>query len=222
MPERIFPRTIAGFTQYIKIAYNKALSSLSQYGINPDKLTVVTPLYEDYIQAEEIAANPESATKGARRARDDARKALEPVWRHFLNENIRFNSAVPAIDLEVFGIKGRDVMRTPTGVPDVAPTLSIRQAGVRRYEIETFDSVTGKKRKPLHAAGSYLYLAVTEVGHYPQHESEYRKLDFSSNCRHVIEFPLDQLAKQAHIYGRYTNAHGKQGPEGLSEAVIIA
>ncbi|MDR2469177.1 MAG: hypothetical protein LBD27_01685 [Tannerella sp.] len=222
MPERVFPTTITGFTEYIKIAYMKAESSLVLYGINPEKLMPIEPLYGNYIAAEAIAANPETATKGARRTRDNARKALEPAWRRFLNENIRYNSAVPAVDLEVFGIKERDTTRTPAGIPDVAPTLSVRQAGVRRYEIEVLDSVTGKKKKPLHATGSYIYLAVTEVGHEPQHESEYRKLDFSSNCRHVVEFPLEQLAKQAHFYARYANAHGKEGPEGLTEAIIIA
>ena len=190
MPESIFPRTITGFTEYIKIAYMKAQNNLPLYGIIPEKLMPITPLYNAFIQAEAIAANPDTATKGARRTRDEARKALEPAWRRFLNENIRYNSAVPAADLEAFGIKERDTIRTPASIPDVAPTLSIRQSGVRRYEVETLDSITGKKKKPPHATGSYLYLAVTEVGQEPQHESEYHKLDFSSNCHHTIEFPL--------------------------------
>jgi hypothetical protein len=221
MPESIFPRTITGFTEYIKIAYAKAQTNLPVYGISPDKLTPITPLYTTYVQAESVAANPDTATAGARRTRDDARKALEPAWRKFLNENIRYNSAVPVADLEVFGIKERDTTRTPAGIPDTVPALSIRQAGVRRYEIEVLNSETGKKKKPQYATGSYIYLAVTEPGEEPKHDSEYRKLDFSSNCHHVAEFPLEQLAKQANFYARYSNAHGKEGPEGLTEAVII-
>ncbi|MDR2139703.1 MAG: hypothetical protein LBP50_09160 [Tannerella sp.] len=222
MPESLYPRTITGFTEYIKIAYAKAQAGMQVYGISPDKLAPVTPLYNTYIQAEAVAANPDTATTGARRTRDNARKALEPAWRKFLNETIRYNSAVPTADLEVFGIKQRDTTRTPAGVPDIFPVLSIRQAGVRRYEVEVLNSETGKKKKPQYATGSYVYLAVTEPGQEPQHESEYRKLDFSSNCHHVIEFPLEQLARKAHIYARYSNAHGKEGPEGITEAVIIA
>jgi hypothetical protein len=221
MPESIFPRTITGFTEYIKIAYAKAQINLPVYGISPDKLTPVTPLYGAYVKAEETAANPDTATAGARRARNDARKALEPAWRKFLNENIRYNSAVPIADLEVFGIKERDTTRTPAGVPDIPTVLSIRQVGVRRYEIEVLNSETGKKKKPQYATGSYIYLAVTEPGEEPKHDGEYRKLDFSSNSRHVVEFPLEQLAKQANIFARYSNAHGKEGPKGLTEAVII-
>jgi hypothetical protein len=222
MPENLFPTTIAGFTEYIKIAYAKAQANLSKYGIADAKLTPVTPLYNTYVQAEAVAANPETATTGARRTRDEAGEALKKEWRKFLNENIRYNTAVPAADLEVFGIKERDTTRTPAGIPDVVPALAIKHVGVRRYEINVLDSATGKKKKPQYATGSYLYLAVTEVGEEPKHESEYRKLDFSSNCHHVVEFPLEQLAKQANIYARYSNAHGKEGPESIAEAVVIA
>jgi hypothetical protein len=221
MPDNIFPATIAGFTQYIEIAYAKAQNSLQKYGVPPDKLEVITPLYDDYINAEAVAANTETAIRGARRTRDEAREALEKAWRKFLNENIRYNSAVPAADLEVFGIKERDTTPTKIGIPDVIPTLSIKQVGRRRYELEVLDGTTGKKKKPKFATGSYIYLAVTEVGVEPKHESEYHKMDFSSNCHHVLEFPIEHVAKQANIYASYSNSHGKEGPEGPVETVII-
>jgi hypothetical protein len=221
MASNFIPKSITGFTEYMKIVYVKAQNNLSIYGINFDKFAPITPLYNTYIEKEAIAANPETATTGARRARDEAREALEPAWRMFINENIRFNSAVPVEDLEVFGIKKRDTTPTKVGIPDFIPALSIRQVGVRRYEVEVLNSATGKKKKPQYATGSYIYLAVTEPGKTPEHENEYRKLDFSSNCHHVLEFPIEQLAKQANIYARYSNAHGKEGPEGLTETVII-
>jgi hypothetical protein len=221
MGKDMFPSTIAGFTEYMKNAYAKAQNSLTAYGISADKLAPITPLYNTYIEKEEIASNPETATTGARRARDDARKNLEPAWRKFLNESIRYNSAVPPEDLEVFGIKERDTTPTKAGIPDRVPAVAIKQVGVRRYEAEVFDSTTGKKKKPLYATGSYIYLAITDPGKSPEHDSEYRKLDFSSTCHHVLEFPLEQLAKQANIYARYSNAHGKEGPESLVETIII-
>jgi hypothetical protein len=221
MASDLFPRTIAGFTEYIKIAYVKAETNLSVYGVDAGKLEVVKPFYYTYIEKEAIAANPETATTGARRARDEARQALEPEWRQFLNENIRFNSAVPTEDLEVFGIKKRDATPTKVGIPDVVPTLSIKRVGVRRYEIEVFNGVTGKKKKPKYATGSYIYLAVTEAGKTPEHDNEYHKMDFSSNCRHLLEFTIEQLALQANIYARYSNSHGKEGPESSAEVIII-
>jgi hypothetical protein len=221
MPEKIFPRTITGFTEHIKIAYNKAEANQEAYHIDPDNLSVITPLFEAYIQAEKIAANPDTATTGARRTRDKAREVLESAWRKFLNENIRYNSKVPVADLNIFGIKERDTVRTPVGIPDTVPVISVKQVGARRLEVETLDGVTGKKKKPKYATGSYIYVAVTEVGQTPLHENEYHKQEFSSNCHHLLTFPLEQLAKQANIYARYSNVHGKEGPEGPVDVVII-
>ena len=221
MPDHLFPPTNARFAEYIKIAYAKAQNNLTNYGVSQDKLAVITPLYNAYLAAEAEVADPDTATKGQRRTRDEARKALESAWRKFLNECIRYNSAVPTADLEVFRIKERDTTRTTAGVPDKTGVISAKRVGVRRYEVEVFDSGTGKKKKPLHATGSYIYLAVTEVNEVPRHEDEYRRLEFSSTCHHVVEFPIEQLAKQAHIYARYTNAHGKEGPKGEVETLII-
>ena len=222
MPEYLFPRAIAGFTEYIKIAYVKVQNNLNTYGISSAKLAVITPLYSAYIAAEAVAANPDTATKGARRTRNNARDALTAEWRKFLNECIRYNSAVHAADLEVFGIRKRDTTRTQAGIPYRIPVVFAKPAGARRFEVEVLDSETGKKKKPQYAAGSYIYLAVTDMGQAPQREHEYRKLNFSSNCHHVVEFPMEQLAKQAHIYARYSNAHGREGPEGPVETVIIS
>jgi hypothetical protein len=221
MADDLFPRTILGFTEYMKIVYVKAQNNLQVYGINPVKFEPIHPLYNKYIEKEAKAANPETATTAARRARDESRKILEHAWRAFINENIRYNSSVPAEDLEVFGVKKRDTTLSKAGIPDVVPTLSIRQVGVRRYELEVFDGATGKRKKPRYSAGSYIYLAVTEPGKTPEHDSEYHNMGFSSNCHHIIEFPIEQQAKQANIYARYSNAHGKEGPEGFTKAIII-
>jgi hypothetical protein len=221
MSDYLYPTTIAGFTEYIKIAYKKAQANLSTYGIASGKLDAITPLYNDYVQAEAVAANPETATAGARRARDEAADLLKPAWRKFINECIRYNSAVPAVDLEVFRIRRHDPVRTPAGIPDTVPMMAVKSVGARRIEIEVLNSETGKKKKPRYAAGSFVYVAVTEVGQTPKHEIEYRRQEFSSNCHHVVEFPLEQLAKQAHIYARYANVHGKEGPAGPAETVII-
>jgi hypothetical protein len=222
MPDNLFPTTIAGFTGYFKIAMSKVESNMANYKIFPERLAAIMPYYTAYMQAEALAANPDTATTGARRARDKARKALEPLWRAFLNENIRHNSLVPAADLEVFRVKKRDTTRTPPGVPENIPVISVRHAGARRLEVDVIDGETGKKKKPRHVAGSFIYVAITAAGETPGHADEYRKQDFSSNCHHLLEFPLEQLAKQANIFARYANPQGKEGPASAVEPVIIA
>jgi hypothetical protein len=131
-------------------------------------------------------------------------------------------SGVPAADLEVFGIKRPDDVRTPAGVPDAIGLVSLKQVGAFRFEGHVLDSATGKPKNPLHATGSYLYVAITDMDKEPEHEDEFHKRDFASNNKHVLEFHREQKGKQAHVYARYSNQHGKEGPEGPTEVVVIS
>jgi hypothetical protein len=221
MGKNFIPTSIAKFTEYIKIAFKKAKDNLAAYEITPDKLAVVEPAYNRYIAAEALAADPDTATTGHRRERDEAKKALDPLWRLFLNAHIRYNELVPAADLEVFGIKRSDHARTPAGVPDAIPMVSLNRVGAYRFEAHVLDSATGKPKNPLHATGSYLYVAITDLDKEPEHEDEFRKRDFSSNNKHVLEFHMEQRGKQASVYARYSNAHDKEGPEGPTEVIVI-
>jgi hypothetical protein len=83
------------------------------------------------------------------------------------------------------------------------------------------ESKTGKLRKPKNAAGSYLYVAITEIGQQPVHADDYRNKGFSSNGKHLLSFSNEQIGKQAHVFARYANAHGKEGPRGADTVIVI-
>jgi hypothetical protein len=221
MGKSFIPASIAKFTEYIKVAFKKAEDNLPNYGIGSDKLDEVRPFYDRYIAAEATAADPDTATTGHRRERDEAREALGPRWRKFLNACIRYNTLVSEADLEVFGIKRNDDVRTPAGIPDEIGLVSLKRVGAYRFEAHVLESATGKPKNPLHATGSNLYVAVTDLNKEPEHADEFHKRDFASNNKHVLEFHIEQKGKQAHVYARYSNAHGKEGPEGPTEVVVI-
>ncbi|MDR1114568.1 MAG: hypothetical protein LBL33_00145 [Tannerella sp.] len=221
MAKDVIPQTIAGFTEYIKIGYQKVSVNLNAYGISPAKLAVITPLYNDYIAKEALAANPDTATKGNRKARDEARDTLEKAWRQFLNESIRFNTSVGTADKAVFGISPRDGIRTPAQTPTDTGIVKVKRLGAFEYEATVIDEKTSKRKLPEHAAGSFIYLTVSEPGVLPENIEAYRKLDLSSNARHDLHFSPSELGKQANVYARYSNRHGKEGPAGPIETFLI-
>jgi hypothetical protein len=221
MGKDFIPTSISKFTEYIRIAIKKAMDNLSAYGIQPDALSGILPVFDNYTAAEALAADPDTATTGNRRERDAIKEELITLWRAFINAHIRYNALVSEADLEVFGIKRGDGTRTPAGVPDKIPMASIARVGALRFEVQVLDSDTGKPKNPQYATGSYLYVAVTDINVEPLHEDEFHKRDFASNNKHVLEFRREQTGKEAHIYARYSNAHGKEGPEGPTEVVII-
>jgi hypothetical protein len=215
------PKGNAKFTEFFVHAYKKVIDTASTYGFAPDKIAVITLSYNAFIEAETVASNPETATSAARQHRDHCHKTLESDWRNFLNENVRFNTLISDVDLAVFGIVDGDDTPTTAGVPTATGTVLATRVGVSSYEIRVLDSNTGKPKNPEHSTGSYLYVAVTEVGQQPAGTDDYRKKDFSSNNKHLLEFTNEQVGKQAHIFARYSNAHGKEGPRGEDSIVVI-
>jgi hypothetical protein len=216
------PKGNSQFTDYINVAFKKAQDNAVVYDIDPAKVTAIEPAYNRFITAEAMASNPDTATTGHRRERDEAKKDLESMWRGFLNANIRYNDKVPAADLEVFGIKRSDDTRTPAGVPDAIPMVTLNRVGAFRFEAHVLNSTTGKIKNPLHSTGSYLYVAITDMDKEPEREDDFRKRDFASDNKHVLTFTREQKGKQANVYARYSNQHGKEGPEGATETVVIS
>jgi hypothetical protein len=218
----VIPRAHARFAEYMTNAFHKLIANAAAYGIAPDKLETITEAYHHFMAAEALASNPDTATGGNRHTRDTAHDVLDKLWRAFLSEYIRYNSLVSEVDLEVFGITKGDSTRTPAGVPDAVGMVSVKRVGAFRLEARVLNAATGKPKNPQHATGSYLYVAVTDIDKTPEHADDFHKKDFSSNNKHVLEFPREQIGRQAHIYARYSNAHGKEGPEGPTEKVIIS
>ncbi|MDR3245116.1 MAG: hypothetical protein LBT50_01635 [Prevotellaceae bacterium] len=217
----IIPRGYAAFAEFIVPAYQKAVATTLVYGISPEMIAAITPSYDAFIAAEAVATNPETATSAARKHRDHCRKTLESDWRNFLNECIRFNKLVGDVDLAVFGIIEVDSNPSTVGIPVATPSIVVNRLGAFSFEVRVLDSKTGKPKKPENANGSYLYVAVTEIGQQPAHVDDYRERDFSSDNKHVLEFMNEQVGKQAHVFARYSNAYGKEGPRGENAVIVI-
>jgi hypothetical protein len=221
MSKGFIPNAITEFTMYIKNAYQKVLVNVSAYEISSSKLAPITILYNDYIAKEALAANPDTATKGNRAARNEARNRLEKAWRQFLNECIRFNSAVSTADKAVFGISPRDSIRTQQQPPKDTGITSVKRTGAFEYKAIVIDEKTSKRKLPENAAGSYLYLAISGPGILPENVDAYQKVEFSSGTSHKLIFSPSDLGRQANIYVRYSNRHGKEGPAGPVETFFI-
>jgi hypothetical protein len=99
--------------------------------------------------------------------------------------------------------------------------VNVKRLGAFEFEVVVIDEKTSKRKLPAHATGSYIYLAISESGVLPEGIDAYRKLDFSSNARHELRFSPSEPGKQANVYVRYSNQHGKEGPAGPVETFFI-
>jgi hypothetical protein len=217
----VIPNTISGFTEYIKTAYDAAVQNEKVYGINPNELAKTTPLYNDFIKQEALCANPVTASKPNRDARNIAWDTLEKQWRVFLNKEIRLNDNISVADKEIFGILPHDEKRTHVLPPKSTGILTITRVGECRFDMVVEDSVTGKKKRPDDATGSNVYSAIVEPGQPVPHKDTFHFEGFSSTSHHTVAFSDEHIAKRAYLFARYSNAHGQEGPEGPVSTIII-
>jgi hypothetical protein len=221
MRKIFIPQGHKEFRAYIVTSHDKLYGEPKYFGVPIAVLNAYGALYLDYLAKDDLAENPDTATKGNRDARNVARDLLEAAWRQIVNEWLRFSSSISVADKEVFHIYPRDLHPTPARTPKDKGLARIRRLGVCQYEITVVDEENLKRKLPADATGSYLYLCVTEAGVLPESFEAYRKLDFSSTAVHLLDFPSSQIRMEAHIYVRYANQHGKEGPRGEAETFVI-
>lgn len=217
----VIPASINGFTVYIGIAYETAMKNETLYGIDPNELAKVKPLYENFTSLEALCANPATATKANRDARNIARTALDRQWRAFLNKEIRLNDAISVADKEIFGIVPRDDIRTVPEPPKEIATVTVARTGELQFDATVEEATTGKKKRPDDATGSNLYSAITGVDEPAPQRSAFHYEGFSSTSHHKLVFTDENIAKRAWVFVRYSNQHGQEGPEGPLTSFIV-
>jgi hypothetical protein len=214
------PQGHAAFTEYMDFCYHKVEINLMPYNIDPTKLPPLTDAYHAFLTAEHTATNPDTATPTAIHERNRLQKILEGAWRTFRNENLRYNAQVSNEDKESFGIKISDGTRHAAGVPTEAGTATPIRRGTCEFEIQVREEKTGKLKNPEHASGSNLYLAIGAIGEAPAF-SDYHRVSYESDNTHDLFLRHEDIGKQANVFARYSNSHGKEGPEGPVNTFVI-
>jgi hypothetical protein len=205
----------------MRIAFETAEMSATKFGISPDELAKVKPLYDAFMHLQALCANPETATRAYRDARGEAWRVLEKHWRVFLNREIRLNGLMSVADKEVFGILPRDVTRTPPGEPKGMAQVTVVRMGERQFDVVVAEVATGKRRRPDDAAYSVIYSAIAGAGDPAPPREAFRYMGFSPKYRHAVTFAETEIARRAWIYARYSNRRGQEGPEGPLSSFII-
>ena len=217
----VIPRKIGEFAEYIRNAYDVTQKNASAYRIDTVEFAKITPLYTTYNNLELLCANPATATKGNRDARNLAWKALEKQWRIFLNKTIRLNDYISIADKEIYGIFPHDDTPTKVTAPKERCELTILREGYCKYDIIVENETIGKKKRPDDATGSNLYSAVVEPGEPAPHRDTFHFDGFSSDCHHKKHFSEDHFGKQAYLFARYSNAHGQEGPDSVIATIQL-
>ncbi|MDR1699303.1 MAG: hypothetical protein LBR75_05730 [Prevotellaceae bacterium] len=212
------PRGIAEFTEYIKNAYDKVNSKLTNYKIDAEAFKPVTSVYNDYIAAEAKAADPEYATRGNRDDRNLLRQELEKVWRVFLGANIRYNTRVSVADMAVIGFTP-SAGGTPTPVPATEPVVKVDFSKEQQHTIHFSDGELSGRAKPDGVHGAEIWAKTG--GEAPMDDSEFRFLAVDTASPYSQRFDLNERGEKAYYRLRWVNTRGETGPWSAVVSAVI-
>jgi hypothetical protein len=222
---RAFPDAEEAFHTKQEVITSKVSQNLEKWGVNKD-------WYQDevltrkmtYVAAYEVCKDPATATKAARKKRDEARADYQAI----LSQLVELLKALPAVthkdldDMEIAYEKGGGKPAIP--VTHHRPAMRVRLITSGMIEIDFLNSETGGHGKP--RGGSGILLALGIAGASPDdHDSDEYRMDapavdqeqlpftmYITDGKVILEFKKHQAGLQLEAAACWTNATGKRGP----------
>jgi hypothetical protein len=187
------------------------IPNLQRFGISEDKLTVVRAQIELCKTAHEKAEQHNAGKADRLDRREKITNAIKAI-RAFVNEHLRYNSAVGQDDKVQLGLHVPDTIHTPVSKPDTWPVVTVRDAGPRRVRIDYHDSVLVSRSRPHGVHGAEIRHALLESA--PETIDEIVHSDYSTRSPHILSFDENARGKTIYLCLRWENNRGEKGPWG--------
>jgi len=152
----------------------------------------------------------QNAAKNAATAKDLARTNLEIVVRTLVRK-VQGTPTVTNAQRQSLGISERGTPRTPTGVPNSRPILTIDTSQRLQHTVSFMDESTPtSKAKPEGVRGCEIWEYIGAVA--PKNPAEYHYLTTDTKTPHIAKFGGDDGGKTAFYMGRWANTKNETGP----------
>lgn len=208
---------IAWLTNFVTYAN----ANLAPLGLVAGDMTPITTNQTAFSTAFNANITAQNAAEAARAAKDTTRTTLETVVRTLVRK-IQGTPAVTNAQRQALGISERGTERTPVGVPDSSPILSVDTSERLMHTIGFADSKTPTtKAKPHGVVGCQIWIY---IGATPSKiPSEYHFLITDRKTPYRYDFEGEDGGKTAHYMGRWENTKGETGPwSEIVSATIVA
>ena len=187
------------------------IPNLQRFGISEDKLTNIRAHIEMCKVAHEKAEQPNAGKADRLDRREKVANAIKAI-RSFVNEYLRYNSAVGQDDKVQLGLHVPDTTHTPIGQPETWPIVTVRDAGPRRVRIDYHDSILVSRARPYGVHGSEIRYALLESA--PETIEDMVHSDYSTRSPHILSFDEKMRGKTIYLCLRWENNRGEKGPWG--------
>ena len=216
-------------TDYVPVAYGTLLSWLlnftnylrphrKRFGIEEEKIDLLQVHIDNYKAAYEKAEHP-NAGRADRLDRKEKAVAATKALRGFVNEFLRFNTALNDDDRIQLGLHVQNGKPTPVLKPETWPMPTVRNAGPRQVRIDYHDSRTATKAKPHGVHGCEIRYSILDSP--PESLDDLPQSQFSTRSSQIFVFDENRRGKSIYFCLRWENTRGEKGPWSEIVSVII-
>jgi hypothetical protein len=214
------PRKDVDFNLWSLNLVSRATERKSALHIPDEAIEALTAEKNNWTTRYQLSVNPETRTKAAVAAKQEARESFEAALRRFVKEYIRNNHYVTVSDLEIFGLHPYKETRTRAGIPTTYPEMEVDTSVLRHLIIHLRDRLSVGKARPEGVRGIELVYGIVPEGATPS-------IDELRNSVSVTRSPVNltfgdrDRGMTVSYAARWDSTRGEKGPWSEIEAAII-
>jgi hypothetical protein len=216
------PRSDRKFLMWVKILFACVAEKAELWNLSPGSWAHINP---PMIEKYEAAYNKAIGTNRGKVdvvAKNEARDTLRDATRKYVNEFLRYNSAITDDNRLRLGLRIRDGKSTPVHVPVSIPHVIVEHPVTAIVAFRVFDSASKRRAKPDGVHGFEIAWVILDT-----EPTTWAQLIHSSFCTNVrksfrLAFKHSDRGKTLYFAIRWENTRGQKGPWTDIMSTIIA
>jgi hypothetical protein len=165
-----------------------------------------------------ISIIPDSRTKSAIQAKNDAKRVFIDIARQFLKEYITYNSNVTNKDRDDLNVTIHKEYRSKSNAPTDPITIDLETKSVHRVRVGYHHVNSRSTSKPQFVTGVFIVYAISNS--MPT-VAELSNSVLATRSPQILQFNEEDAGKTVYVAGCWQNRKGQRGPWSSIEKVII-
>jgi hypothetical protein len=219
MSKKFIPTNDHAYLTWLFALINYIVSKgLSYFGITEEAFNHLKALADNFAEKLAIADEPDTRTKSAVQAKNDARAASEASTRQFINQFLAYNPVVTNADRDNMGLPIHKTKRDPAPVAEHPPYIAVEVYGPRQVRFAFGESATSKA-KPDGQRGIEVASVISDTK--PAEMDDFTRSAFDTHTPLTLTFKESERGKTLWFAARWENTTGQKGPWSEIQSAII-
>jgi hypothetical protein len=189
------------------------------WAIPQDAVTTLRSLYDTYNDTLAKAQAPDTRSKSATVAKNEAKTALRSALTVFIAKYIDNNDAITVPIREQLGLTIKDTTRTPVPVPTTYPEFFVRVKDIRALDVHFKEMGSAGKAKPYGYNGAVIFYGVLDTP--PTDPSQLPHSTLATKTPYTLSFTEAERGHRVYISLVWQNRKGEKGPFSQIEEEFI-